>query len=101
MNNHHTKFEVPKPMLFSYHSEIILPPMSMWPWPLTPWPKINWGHLLVMNSHHTKFEVPRKLSLGNHLFYGPTDKQTDKCKAIYPHFLEGGIIINKKNNCYR
>jgi hypothetical protein len=29
MNNHHTKFEVPKPMLFSYHSEIILPPMSM------------------------------------------------------------------------
>jgi hypothetical protein len=21
MNNHHTKFEVPKPMLFSFHSE--------------------------------------------------------------------------------
>jgi hypothetical protein len=39
-----------------------------------------------------------ELSSGNHLVDGPTDRQTDMCKAIYPLFFEGGHNNTNNNN---
>jgi hypothetical protein len=73
-------------------------------WPLDP--KINRGHLLVMYNHHTKFKVPRfKCSLViDRKTFGlwtdrPTDRPTDKCKATYPLFFEGGHNYSCLSTC--
>jgi hypothetical protein len=47
----------------------------------------------VMNNPNTKFEIPRSkrsLVIDRKPTEGPT---TDNCKAIYTHYLKGGIII--------
>ena len=36
-----------------------------------------------------------KLSSGQGLLYRPTDLPTDMSKAIYPHFVEGGINMDE------
>jgi hypothetical protein len=56
MNDHHIKFEVPRPK----RSPVIdrkpfLPSRSMWPWPIWPWPpKINrviyWSWTIIIPS---------------------------------------------------
>ena len=54
---------------------------------------------IVMTNHHTKLEAPCSLVIDRTRFvYGPTDQRTDRptdgptdmCKAICPHFFEGG-----------
>ncbi|KAH3841146.1 hypothetical protein DPMN_114604 [Dreissena polymorpha] len=40
-----------------------------------------------------------ELSSDNHLVDGPTDRPTDRSKAIYPLFFEGGHNkINQRNS---
>jgi hypothetical protein len=69
MNNHHTKFEVPKPKR-SLVSDLkpFLPTRSMWPWPykvnvtLTFDLKFNGSNLLAKTNELTKFEGQRLLA---------------------------------------
>jgi hypothetical protein len=103
INNHHTMFEIPRPRcslvitreLFYLQGQCYL---DLWRFD----PKINRVHLLIMINHHTKFEVPRpkrSLVITRNPFGlrtdGLIDRPTDECKAISPHFFEGGH--NKKN----
>jgi hypothetical protein len=58
MNNHHTKFEIPRPKrsLVIGWKQFLSYTVNM---TLTFDPKIKKAHLLVINKHHAKFEVPR------------------------------------------
>jgi hypothetical protein len=98
ITNHHTKFKIPRPKRsLVIDRKPFLPPSQcdLDLWPLDP--KINRGHLLIMTNNHSKFEVPRpkgSLVITRKPFglrtHGPTDRQTDKCKSIYPLFFEVG-----------
>jgi hypothetical protein len=87
INYHHTKFEVPRPKHFLSIDRKPFDLQDQCDLDHRPIDSKR-GHLLVMNNIHIKFKVSkpkRSLVIGRKPFaYGPTDRPTDKCKAIYP-----------------
>ena len=98
MTNIHTKSEDPRSMCCQVIDQTrFWASVSLWPWPRNP--KFNRGILLVMTNYHSKLEYSWAMSSlvidWTRFVYGQTDIPTDMCKAIYPHFFEGGHNYNK------